>query len=86
MGMGIMKDKSIEKLADRSVEGQIAAVERTFEFVSEERIQALQHPINKSLKVAEVFPVYPDWSLWGTQYTHAVFDTVPVKDVRLIIS
>jgi hypothetical protein len=81
MGVSIMKDKEMEKFMDKSLQGQIRAIEHTFECVSEEKIQALQHPVNKSLKVAEVFPVYPDWDLWGTQYSHAVFDSLPVKKV-----
>ena len=79
--MSILKDKTLEKFQDRSLQGQIKAIEHTFECVTEDKIQNLQHPVNKSLKVAEVFPVYPDWDLWGTQYSHAVFDAVPIKKV-----
>jgi hypothetical protein len=82
MGVSITKDKSLSKLLDRSIQGQISAIQHTFEYVNDyEKMQNLQHPIHKHLKVAEVFPVYPDWELWGNEYTHAVFDTNPLNDV-----
>jgi hypothetical protein len=81
--VGTGKDKGMEKFLDKTLQGQIRAIEQTFECVTDEKIQMLQHPVNKTLKVAEVFPVYPDWDLWGTHYTHAVFDALPVKNVRI---
>ncbi len=45
-----------------------------------EKIQALQHPTNKSLKVSEVFPVYPDWENWSNEYYQTSFDAHPLRN------
>ncbi|KAJ3088239.1 hypothetical protein HK102_009194 [Quaeritorhiza haematococci] len=82
MGISIMKDKNMTKLMDRSREGQIRAIEHTFEYVADkEKLQAIKHPTDKSLKVAEVFPVFPDWELWSNEYTHAFFDADPIANL-----
>lgn len=68
------------KPIDRSKEGQIRAIEKTFDTVSDNQnlMRTIRHPTNKSLTAVEVFPIYPDWTSWPNKYTHAVFDANPI--------
>lgn len=74
---------------DNTREGQIAAIENTFERflkksdkgsspVSEDEfLNSLKHPTKPDLKAVESIPVYPDFSIWGNSYTLVTFDVDP---------
>jgi hypothetical protein len=66
-------------VVDNSREGQILAIEKTFDrFVSEEEFLAgLRHPTKPELKAVESIPVFPDFNIWGNAYTLVTFDVDP---------
>ncbi|KAF9998422.1 RNA polymerase-associated factor [Entomortierella chlamydospora] len=84
-GKGAYKENNVGKkknmVIDNSREGQIAAIEKTFERfskVSEEKFLAgLRHPTKPGLTAVESLPVFPDFSIWGNDYTLVTFDVDP---------
>ncbi|KAF9187015.1 hypothetical protein BGZ49_004121, partial [Haplosporangium sp. Z 27] len=82
-GKGAYKESTRKKnvVVDNSREGQISAIEKTFERfskTSEEKFLAgLKHPTNPGLTAVESLPVFPDFSIWGNDYTLVTFDVDP---------
>ncbi|KAG0087387.1 hypothetical protein BGZ93_010993 [Podila epicladia] len=91
-GKGAGKDSGARRrnvAVDNTREGQIAAIEKTFERflkksdkgsspVSEDDfLSSLKHPTKPDLKAVESIPVYPDFSIWGNSYTLVTFDVDP---------
>ncbi|KAG0204570.1 hypothetical protein BGX28_003541 [Mortierella sp. GBA30] len=94
-GKGAYKDTGAKRrtlAVDNSREGQIAAIEKTFDrFVKksvsssspspplseEEFLASLKHPSKPGLKAVESLPVFPDFSIWGNSYTLVTFDVDP---------
>ncbi|KAF9356316.1 RNA polymerase-associated factor [Mortierella sp. AD094] len=84
-GKGAYKENNVGRkkkmVIDNSREGQIAAIEKTFERlskVSEEKFLAgLRHPTKPELTAVESLPVFPDFSIWGNDYTLVTFDVDP---------
>ncbi|KAF9291667.1 hypothetical protein BGZ68_002989 [Mortierella alpina] len=94
-GKGAYKDTGAKRktlAVDSSREGQIAAIENTFErFLKkspsssspsqpcseEEFLASLKHPSKPGVKAVESFPVFPDFSIWGNAYTLVTFDVDP---------
>ncbi|KAF9301668.1 RNA polymerase-associated factor [Mortierella antarctica] len=91
-GKGAGKDSGARRrnmAVDNTREGQIAAIEKTFERflkksdkgsspVSEDDfLSSLKHPTKPDLKAIESIPVYPDFSIWGNSYTLVTFDVDP---------
>jgi len=58
-----------------SRESLIFAINRSFDF--DDNLENLRHPTNKKLRAVESMPCFPDFELWPTEYSHAVFDTHP---------
>ncbi|KAG0326792.1 hypothetical protein BGZ99_008995 [Dissophora globulifera] len=92
-GAGKDVDRKKKMNVDNSREGQIAAIEKTFErffkskegssgrsssqFSEEKFLAGLRHPTNPDLKAVESLPVFPDFSIWGNAYTLVTFDVDP---------
>ncbi|GJJ72336.1 RNA polymerase II-associated factor 1 [Entomortierella parvispora] len=81
-GKGAGKDSGARRnkmVVDNSREGQIAAIEKTFNrFLSEDDFLAgLKHPTKPDLKAVESLQVFPDFSIWGNAYTLVTFDVDP---------
>ncbi|KAF8936785.1 RNA polymerase II-associated [Dissophora ornata] len=88
-GKGAHKDvtKNKRMVVDKSREGQVAAIENTFErFLKkssgrssseEEFLAGLRHPTKPELKAVESLPVFPDFSIWGNAYTLVTFGSDP---------
>ncbi|KAF9430250.1 hypothetical protein BGZ76_000905 [Entomortierella beljakovae] len=83
-GKGAGKESGRKKkvVVDDSREGQIAAIEKTFERFakasSEEKfLTGLRHPTKPELTAVESLPVFPDFSIWGNDYTLVTFDVDP---------
>lgn len=74
---------------DNTRDGQIAAIENTFDrflkksergsssLSEDEFLNSLKHPTKPDLKAVESIPVYPDFSIWGNAYTLVTFDVDP---------
>ncbi|KAI1302176.1 hypothetical protein EDD11_005641 [Mortierella claussenii] len=80
------KKKRIE--VDNSREGQIRAIEKTFErfsrrsdgsLISSEQqfLAGLKHPTKPGVTAVESLPIFPDFSIWGNDYTLVTFDVDP---------
>ncbi|KAG0344129.1 hypothetical protein BG004_004716 [Podila humilis] len=91
-GKGAGKDSGSRKrnlAVDNTREGQIAAIERTFERFApkdstisstqaeDEFLSSLRHPTNPNMKAVESIPIYPDFAIWGNAYTLVTFDVDP---------
>ncbi|KAF9105614.1 hypothetical protein BGX27_009547 [Mortierella sp. AM989] len=83
-GKGAYKETTKKKsvFVDKSREGQIAAIEKTFQRFSktsseEKFLAGLKHPTNPGLTAVESLPVFPDFSIWGNDYTLVTFDVDP---------
>ncbi|KAF9929897.1 hypothetical protein BGZ67_006111 [Mortierella alpina] len=94
-GKGAYKDTGAKRktlAVDSSREGQIAAIENTFErfmkksrssstssqpYSEEEFLATLKHPSKPGVKAVESFPVFPDFTIWGNAYTLVTFDVDP---------
>ncbi|KAI9204435.1 RNA polymerase II-associated [Polychytrium aggregatum] len=79
MGLSIMKDKEIQKFFDLSQEGQIKAIEQTFESVKRKSLTHIKHPVRSGVTATEIFPIYPDFMLWPNKYVHSVYDANPLS-------
>ncbi|KAJ1963186.1 hypothetical protein GGI12_002201 [Dipsacomyces acuminosporus] len=71
---------------DHSKEGQLQAIEESFEFFakyderqdgSEELLRDLRHPTNSKLKAVEAIPLLPDEKTWPNMYTVFSLDACP---------
>jgi len=64
---------------DVSVAGQISAIEATFDHIANpDTLKNLTHPTKPGLSAVEIFPVFPDFELWSTTYTHVIYDADPL--------
>ncbi|KAF9185748.1 RNA polymerase-associated factor [Haplosporangium sp. Z 767] len=85
-----LNKKKVE-VADTSREGQIAAIEKTFQrfmkksdsssspepLSEKEFLASLKHPSKPGVTAVESLPVLPDFSIWGNAYTLVTFDVDP---------
>ncbi|KAF9950187.1 RNA polymerase-associated factor [Modicella reniformis] len=94
-GKGAFKESSSSlrrknMVVDNSREGQIAAIQKTFErFIKKssstspelrgekEFLTSLRHPTKPELTAVDSIPVFPDFATWGNAYTHMTFDVDP---------
>ncbi|KAF9149007.1 RNA polymerase-associated factor [Linnemannia schmuckeri] len=93
-GKGAYKDTSIRKdkmVVDNSREGQIAAIEKTFQrfmkksdrisparpMTEDEFLASLKHPTKPGVTAVESLPIFPDFNIWGNSYTLVTFDVDP---------
>lgn len=93
-GKGAYKEPTKRKnmVVDNSREGQIAAIQKTFErFIKKspnssaspeplsekEFLASLRHPTKPDLTAVDSIPIFPDFATWGNAYTHMTFDVDP---------
>ncbi|KAI8922651.1 RNA polymerase II-associated [Entophlyctis helioformis] len=79
MGVSIMKDENLHKLMDRSREGQMKAIENSFDTVKKMNIKTIRHPTKPDVTPVEIFPVYPDFEFWPNSYVLATYDEDPLS-------
>ncbi|KAJ2451237.1 hypothetical protein EV183_003741 [Coemansia sp. RSA 2336] len=83
---GLKRTSSGAKRAfDHSLQGQLQAIEGSFKyfdkFASEqELLQSLKHPTNSQLRAVESIPLFPDETLWPSNYALFSMDTCPDPD------
>ncbi|KAK3824029.1 MAG: RNA polymerase II-associated [Linnemannia gamsii] len=93
-GKGAYKEAPIRKnkvVEDNSREGQIAAIEKTFQrfmkkadrisparsMTEDEFLASLKHPTKPGVTAVESLPIFPDFNIWGNSYTLVTFDVDP---------
>ncbi|KAF9082358.1 hypothetical protein BGX23_012534 [Mortierella sp. AD031] len=93
-GKGAYKEAPVRKanvVVDNSREGQIAAIEKTFQrfmkkadrisgaraLTEEEFLASLKHPTKPGVTAVESLPIFPDFNIWGNSYTLVTFDVDP---------
>lgn len=78
-------------VVDNSREGQIAAIEKTFQrfmkkadrisparsMTEDEFLASLKHPTKPGVTAVESLPIFPDFNIWGNSYTLVTFDVDP---------
>ncbi|KAJ1743425.1 hypothetical protein LPJ78_001470 [Coemansia sp. RSA 989] len=84
--LGLKRTSSgAKRTFDHSLQGQLQAIDNSFKyfdkFASEqELLQSLKHPTNSQLQAVESIPLFPDESLWPSNYALFSLDTCPEPD------
>ncbi|KAG0225362.1 hypothetical protein BGW42_004472 [Actinomortierella wolfii] len=84
------QSKNKKMQIDQSREGQIKAIEKTFDrfwnsttkqpLTEAELLSSIKHPVHSHLHAVETIPIFPDFQVWGNSYTLATFDFDPEED------
>ena len=67
-----LQNKQIEMAQQRSAK----AIEESF------KVQQLEHPTNRKLKIRQEYEILPDVTNWGRAFTHIVIDKIPTTIPR----
>lgn len=84
-------NRKVNVVVDNSREGQIAAIEKTFQrfmkkadrmssarsMTEDEFLASLKHPTKPGVTAVESLPIFPDFNIWGNSYTLVTFDVDP---------
>ncbi|KAJ3053205.1 RNA polymerase-associated factor [Rhizophlyctis rosea] len=63
-----------EEEEDDSQEGQLRAIEKSFEHARDTTLSNLRHPKKSTLKALEIVPVFPNFDLWTNPYALVNYD------------
>ncbi|GAM21877.1 hypothetical protein SAMD00019534_050520 [Acytostelium subglobosum LB1] len=73
MGRGVKRASTTQSTFKEDLDVQLA--ENTFDAINN---QSFVHPTNPNAKPVSVLPVFPDFELWGNEYTEVQFDADPL--------
>ncbi|KAJ3296020.1 hypothetical protein HK104_002051 [Borealophlyctis nickersoniae] len=75
-----LRARKVEKPPiDMSPEGQIRAIEATFEAAGSINLQTLKHPKKPDVTPVELWPIFPNFLLWNNHYMLVTYDGDPTE-------